>query len=101
MSFADFHQRNSNTLPTSASSSSSSSYREQTNNEISESIPRLLKELNLETKVKNKVHELLDKNGYFKEASKVTITKFKNCKNSTNLPDHFFDEEYEPLESVQ
>lgn len=68
--------------------------------EITESIPRLLKELNLETKVKNKVHELLDKNGYFKEASKVTITKFKNCKNSTLLPDHFFDEEYEPLESV-
>jgi transcription initiation factor TFIIIB Brf1 subunit/transcription initiation factor TFIIB len=59
--------------------------------EISENIPRLMKELNLETKVKNKVHELLDKNGYFKEASKVTITKFKNCKNSTQLPEHFFD----------
>ena len=59
--------------------------------EISETIPRLMKELNLETKVKNKVHELLDKNGYFKEASKVTITKFKNCKNSTQLPEHFFD----------
>jgi len=69
-------------------------------NEISEAIPRLMKELNLETKVKNKVHELLDKNGYFKEASKVTLTKFKHCKNSTQLPEHFFDEEYEPLEAI-
>ena len=68
--------------------------------EISDSIPRLLKELNLETKVKNKVHELLDKNGYFKEPSKVTVTKFKNCKNTSQLPEHFFDEEYEPLESI-
>ena len=68
--------------------------------EITESIPRLLKDLNLETKVKNKVHELLDKNGYFKEASKVTLTKFKNCKNTSLLTEHFFDEEFEPLESV-
>ena len=37
--------------------------------EISELIPRLLKDLNLETKIKNKVHEVLDKNGYFRETS--------------------------------
>lgn len=37
--------------------------------EIQEIIPRLLKELNLETKIKNKVHEILDKNGYFKETN--------------------------------
>jgi len=37
------------------------------NAEIRDSIPRLMKELNLETKIKNKVHELLDKNGYFRE----------------------------------
>jgi hypothetical protein len=30
-------------------------------------IPRLLGDLNLETKIKNKVHEILDKNGYFKD----------------------------------
>jgi len=30
-------------------------------------IPRLLSDLNLETKIKNKVHEILDKNGYFKD----------------------------------
>ncbi len=37
--------------------------------EIHEMIPRLLKDLNLETKIKNKVHEILDKNGYFRETS--------------------------------
>jgi hypothetical protein len=31
-------------------------------------IPRLLRELNLETRIKNKVHEVLDKNGYFRES---------------------------------
>ena len=35
--------------------------------EVSELIPRLLRELQLETKIKNKVHEILDKNGLFKE----------------------------------
>ena len=35
--------------------------------EICDMIPRLLKDLNLETKIKNKVHEILDKNGYFKD----------------------------------
>ena len=69
--------------------------------DIQEQIPRLLKDLNLETKIKNKVHELLDKNGYFKETSQVTSTKFKNCQNISNLPDPFFDSEYEPLESLQ
>jgi len=37
------------------------------NADIRDSIPCLIKELNLETKIKNKVHELLDKNGYFRE----------------------------------
>jgi hypothetical protein len=35
--------------------------------DIGEMIPRLLGDLNLETKIKNKVHEILDKNGYFKD----------------------------------
>ena len=43
-----------------------------TSHEIQEAIPKLLKDLNLETKIKNKVHELLDRNGYFNETSKVT-----------------------------
>ena len=63
-------------------------------------IPRLLKDLNLETKVKNKVHEVLDKNGSFKERSQVTSTKFRNCKNTTELPEYFFDQDHEPLENV-
>ena len=69
--------------------------------DISEQIPRLLKELNLETKIKNKVHELLDRNGYFKETSKVTSTKFKNCSNTSVLPETFFDSDNEPLECLQ
>jgi hypothetical protein len=56
--------------------------------------------LNLETKIKNKVHEVLDKNQYFKDSAAVTATKFKNCNDIQNLPSYFFDREYEPLESV-
>lgn len=68
--------------------------------DIQEQIPRLLKELNLETKIKNKVHELLDRNGYFNETSKVTATKFKNCTNIGALPDAFFDHSSEPMEAL-
>jgi macrodomain Ter protein organizer (MatP/YcbG family) len=68
--------------------------------EIQEIIPRLLKDLNLETKIKNKVHEILDKNGYFRETSQITATKFKNCKNMSKLPSYFFDQDHEPLENV-
>ena len=68
--------------------------------DIQEQIPRLLKELNLETKIKNKVHELLDRNGYFNETSKVTATKFKNCTNISTLPDAFFDQASEPMEAL-
>lgn len=35
--------------------------------DVVEMIPKLLKELQLETKIKNKVHEILDKNGFFRE----------------------------------
>ena len=69
--------------------------------DIQDQIPRLLKELNLETKIKNKVHELLDRNGYFNETAKVTATKFKNCTNTTSLPEAFFDLENEPMDSLQ
>jgi hypothetical protein len=53
-----------------------------TAHEIQEAIPKLLKELNLETKIKNKVHEILDRNGYFRETATITKTKFKQCTNS-------------------
>jgi hypothetical protein len=55
---------------------------QSTANEIQEAIPKLLKELNLETKIKNKVHEILDRNGYFRETATVTKTKFKQCTNA-------------------
>ena len=63
-------------------------------------IPRLLSDLNLETKIKNKVHEILDKNGYFKDQAQIAVTKFKNCSDLNQLPQYFFDKDYEPLESV-
>lgn len=68
--------------------------------DLNESIPRLLGELNLETKIKNKVHEILDKNQYFKDTAAITAIKFKNCADLAALPPYFFDREYEPLESV-
>lgn len=74
--------------------------RQTKTQEICEMIPRLLKDLNLETKIKNKVHETLDKNGYFKETSQITATKFKNCKNMSKLPSYFFDQDHEPLENI-
>ncbi len=37
--------------------------------DIGELIPKLLVDLNLETKIKNKVHEILDKNAYFKDST--------------------------------
>lgn len=37
--------------------------------DIAEMIPKLLLDLNLETKIKNKVHEVLDRNGYFKDSA--------------------------------
>ena len=63
-------------------------------------IPRLLSDLNLEKKIKNKVYEILDKNGYFKDQAQITATKFKNCDDLNQLPQYFFDKDYEPLESV-
>ena len=54
--------------------------------DIAEIIPKLLSDLNLETKIKNKVHEILDKNGYFRDSAQVAITKFKNCKDINSLP---------------
>ena len=68
--------------------------------DITDMIPKLLVDLNLETKIKNKVHEILDKNGYFRDSAQVAITKFKNCKDLNSLPQYFFDKDYEPLESV-
>jgi len=68
--------------------------------DIGDVIPRLLGDLNLETKIKNKVHEILDKNGYFKDQAQIAVTKFKNCNDLNQLPQYFFDKDYEPLESV-
>lgn len=47
--------------------------------DMNELIPKLLTDLNLETKIKNKVHEILDKNAYYQDSSQVAATKFKNC----------------------
>lgn len=59
-----------------------------------------MKELNLESKIKNQVHEILDKNGYFNETSYVTRAKMANCRNLRELPEYFFDKDHEPLEHI-
>lgn len=63
-------------------------------------IPKMMKELNLESKIKNQVHEILDKNGYFNETSYVTRAKMANCRNLRELPEYFFDKDHEPLEHI-
>ena len=68
--------------------------------DIEEAIPKLLKDLNLETKIKNKVHEILDRNGFFNETSTITQVKFKQCNNLEKLPGSFSNVENEPLECV-
>ena len=68
--------------------------------DIEEAIPKLLNELNLETKIKNKVHEILDRNGFFNETSTITQVKFKQCTNPEKLPGSFSNVENEPLECV-
>ena len=68
--------------------------------QICDMIPKMMKDLNLESKIKNQVHEILDKNGYFRETCQMTATKFKNCRNMSQLPEFFFDRDHEPLENV-
>lgn len=47
--------------------------RDTINQDIGELIPKLLTSLKLDTKIKNKVREVLDKQGYFKD--KVIVTR--------------------------
>ena len=47
------------------------------------------------------MHEILDRNGYFRETATVTQTKFKQCTNSQQvLPETFYDSDIEPLEAI-
>lgn len=68
--------------------------------DLGEIIPKLLTQLNLDTKIKNKVQEVLAKNGYFKENITVAKNKFKNCVDSSFLPSYFTEKEFEPMASV-
>ena len=61
---------------------------------------KLLIDLNMETKIKNKVHEILDKNSYFRDMTQVITAKFKNCMDISQLPEFFFDKDYISLESI-
>lgn len=63
-------------------------------------IPKMMRELNLESKIKNQVHEILDRNGYFNEPNFVVQAKLNNCRNLSVLPSYFFDRDHEPLEHV-
>jgi len=67
---------------------------------MSELIPKLLNSLKLDTKIKNKVREVLDKQGYFKDTVIITKQVFKDCLDISFLPQYFKDKDHEPLTSV-
>ena len=68
--------------------------------QICDMIPKMMKDLNLESKIKNQVHEILDRNGYFNETAYVMQAKMANCNNLRELPEYFFDKDHEPLEHI-
>jgi hypothetical protein len=54
----------------------------------------------LRNKIKNKVQEVLDKNGYFRDNITLAKNKFINCVDTSFLPAFYKDKDFEPLESV-
>lgn len=64
--------------------------------DLSSLIPKIMTAQNLDTKIKNKVQEVLDKNDYFKEGVAIG----KNKIDTSFLPTYYKDKDYEPLESV-
>jgi len=52
--------------------------KKEINEELSTLIPKIMTAQNLDTKIKNKVQEILDKNGYFRDNITVAKNKFKN-----------------------
>ena len=70
------------------------------NSDLSSLIPKIMTAQNLDTKIKNKVQEVLDKNGFFRDNITVAKNKFKNCIDTSFLPAFYKERDFEPLESV-
>lgn len=68
--------------------------------DLSTLIPKIMTSQNLDTKIKNKVQEIMDKQGYFKDNITIAKNKFKDCVNTSFLPSFYTEKEFEPLESV-
>ena len=74
--------------------------RKENSEELASLIPKIMTSQNLDTKIKNKVQEIMDKQGYFKDHITIAQNKFKDCLDTNFLPQFFTQKGYEPLESV-
>ncbi len=74
--------------------------RDTINEDLSDLIPKILVQNNLDTKIKNCVQEVLDKQGYFKDNVTVAKNKFKDCVDISFLPTFYKDKDFEPLLAV-
>jgi hypothetical protein len=54
----------------------------------------------MDTKVKNKVQEIMDKHQYFRDTITIAQNKFKDCVDTSFLPAFYTQKDFEPLESV-
>jgi hypothetical protein len=70
------------------------------NEDLSSLIPKIMTTLNLDTKIKSKVQEIMDKQGYFRDNITIAQNKFKDCLDTSFLPAFYKEKEFEPLESV-
>jgi len=70
------------------------------NQDLNTLIPQIMTNLNLDTKIKNKVQEIMDKNRYFKDNITVAKNQFKDCVDTSFLPSFYTEKDFEPLESV-
>ena len=68
--------------------------------DLSTLIPKIMTSQNLDTKVKNKVQEIMDKQGFFKDNITIAKNKFKDWPDTSFLPQFYTQKGFEPLESV-
>ena len=68
--------------------------------DLSSLIPKIMTNQNLDTKIKNKVQEIMDKQGYFKDNITIAKNKFKDWLDTSFLPPFYTEKDFEPLESV-
>ncbi|CAI2364950.1 unnamed protein product [Moneuplotes crassus] len=70
------------------------------NEDLNSLIPKIMNNHNLDTQIKNKVQEIMEKNRYFKDNITVAKNQFKDCVDCSFLPAFYKEKDFEPLESV-